>query len=433
MRAVRQGEWVCSGISIRANVLAVVEGIGRVDWARAPATSAPLQTIELRRSEWGRIVQLIGEGRGRTDALSVGAWRQEPSLARGGNTRVQLVQDPETVIDQMSPHLFWVSGVGSQDDRLVDVTGPGVATQRVLLTDVLSGPPLLPFYVRIAPAMTTHGSVVSSRGEQVSRAIVSVSELLDPPKRRPPGRAKTEPLKKRWVSELLTDDDGAFVLDGVGLGRYEFVVVHAALGRTKTVRQVDGSPLTLRLEAARRVRGRVLVDNRPAMGVSVRVVPDHTTYRDALDPIDVVAPATVTNVNGRFDLVLPSRGQGEVLLGHPGAANRRWPYADAERLPPVTDLGDLALPAPVTVRVYLSGGPCDLRAAGPIGTLGTTMITATREPPRPIYRFELPEPGFWWLDATYQDRPAALQPPVLRIDRNSAPELVELTATPASP
>ena len=428
-----QGEWVCGGISTRANVLAVVEGVGDLDWALAPATSAPFQTTELRRSTWGRIVQLIGEGRGGTEELGVRAWREKPSSMRERSTRVQLVQDTATLVDQLDPHVLWVSGVGSLEDRLIEVTGPGIATQRVLLTDILAGPPLLPFYVRVTPAMTIHGSVVSSRGKEASGAIVSVSELIDPPKRRPPRNAETETVKKRWVSELVTDGDGAFVLDGVGLGRYEFVVVHVSLGRVKTVRVVDGRPLTLRLETARRVRGRVLVDNQPATGVSVRVVPDLAAYRDALDPIDVVAPAAVSDMNGRFDLVLPSRGRGEVLFGLAGAANRRWPFGDVERLPPVTDLGDVALPSPVIVRVYLTGGPCDLRAAGPIGTLGTTMVTAIREPPGPLYRFELPEAGFWWLDATCDDRPAELHPPVLQIDQNGTPQLVEVIATPASP
>lgn len=85
-------------------------------------------------------------------------------------------------------------------------------------------------------------------------------------------------------------------------------------------------------------------------------------------------------------------------------------------LPVVTDLGDVVLPAPTPLTVRLPEGGCELVAAGPLGALGLSRVGSTFDRRDRVYRFLLPESGFWWLEATCDGASKPIVPSVVRVD-----------------
>ena len=159
---------------------------------------------------------------------------------------------------------------------------------------------------------------------------------------------------------MTTDDHGRFQISGLSRKVYEFVVVHAVQGRVLARRRVDGGTVVLRLREMPRVRGRVLIDQLPAAGVPIRAVPHQRDFERARDPIGFVAPGVVTGIDGRFDLSVPPRGTGELLIGGREVGIVRYPYATTGQLPMVSELGDIVLSGPREVLVQLE--PWFLRA-----------------------------------------------------------------------
>jgi hypothetical protein len=85
------------------------------------------------------------------------------------------------------------------------------------------------------------------------------------------------------------------------------------------------------------------------------------------------------------------------------------------------NLGDVLVPDPRRVTVRLLAPACDLMAVGPLGTLGLTIVRASKG--YGVYWLELPEPGMWAINAECAGATYALDPAVVAVP----PEGPELT------
>ena len=100
----------------------------------------------------------------------------------------------------------------------------------------------------------------------------------------------------------------------------------------------------------------------------------------------------VTADDGQFDVAVPSEGDGQLLIGNATGPRIRVPYPEVSKLGPVVELGDLALPPSADLLVRFRPG-CEVRAAGPVGDLGLTMVEASYNAVSGLYRLRIPEPG----------------------------------------
>lgn len=342
------------------------------------------------------------------------------------------MSDSQTDVHQIGPRSFWVVGRTGTNDRFLEVKGARATTVRIDSKTLIGGAADRPLRVFLRPPVPVAGLIVDTGGAPVEGALVSLFELIRsrPHTGEAPG---DEIVTKRWIAETTSDRSGRFLLNGPPPGEYEFLAAHPTRGRSVGERKVDGTPITLRLSPTPRVRGRVLRDHLPLVGVAVRSVPDQLVFARAADPVAVLAPGTVTDRYGEFELSLPREGSGDVVIGGGGLATARHRYADAHSLPAVTDLGDIVLRAPTPLTVRLPRGGCELVAIGPIGSLGMGRVSSTFDRHGAAYRFELPETGFWWLDAICDGESRTLVPPAVRIDSASTGETVDATfASPVS-
>ena len=367
-------------------------------------------------ARWGQPIYFIDAASGTGDDLRVTAWRQRRRPPGVSRPRVRVVPDSPTDVHQIGPRSFWVAGRADTNDRFLEAKGARATTVRIDAKTLIGAAADQPLRVLLRPPVPVAELIVDTGGAPVEGVLVSLFELV---RSRPPTREALggEIVTKRWIAETTSDPSGRFLLNGPPPGEYEFLAAHPTRGRWVGERHVDRIAITLRLRPTPRVRGRVLRDHRPLVGVALRYVPDQVVFARAADPVAVLAPGTVTDEYGEFELSLPGQGSGDVVIGGGGLTTARHRYADADSLPAVTDLGDIVLPAPTQLTVRLPRGGCELVAVGPIGSFGIGRVSSTFNVRDDAYRFELPETGFWWLDAICDGESRTLVPPAVRIDR----------------
>ncbi len=204
------------------------------------------------------------------------------------------------------------------------------------------------------------------------------------------------------------------------------------MGRAVLDWHPDGRPLSIRLQSTPRVRGRVMTGGVPVPGVSVRAVPDRQTFETAVDAVAIVAPAQVTAPGGQFDLAVPGEGGGQVVIGGPELGTVRIAYPDASRLEGMVELGDIELPSLVDLGVRFRPG-CDVLSVGPIGELGVVVVRSVFEPTTGLYQLEVPEPGWWWLEAMCPESSAAVASRLVLVNHRSSLQPVDLSADLGQP
>ena len=425
-----RGPAVCIGVPYEATGVAISEGQAGLSWGGTVPRAVTVQMVSTVAARWGRLIYFIDAAGGTGNDLRVMAWRPMPPLPGIARACVRVVADPQTDVYQLGPRSFWVAGRADTNNWFLEVKGARATTVRIDAEELIAAAADRQLRVFLRPPVSVTGLVVDTGGAPVAGALVSLFELI--PSRRPTREAQgDEIVTKRWTAETTFDPSGRFLLNGPPPGEYEFLAAHPTRGRTVAERRVDGTPITLRLRSTPRVRGRVLRHHRPLVGVAVYSVPDQLVFARAADPVAVLAPGTVTDQYGEFELSLPGQGSGDVVIGGGGLETARHRYADADSLPDVTDLGDIVLQAPTRLTLKLPRGGCELVAVGPIGSLGLGRISATFDVRDNAYRFELPETGFWWLEASCDGESRTLVPPAVRIDGASTGDTVE--ATFASP
>jgi hypothetical protein len=358
---------------------------------------------------WGRLVRVSAGGVSPADlhGLRITAWRADRSAVRPRARRFAPVEDDAVHVERISQTAFWVAGSLEPNDAFLVLQGPDVASQRIDLSSVASGPPEVPLFVAASVPISIAGRVESESGGAIEGAdvelLVSLKATSD---RQPPSDA---PLVREDATH--TDSDGRFEFKQLETGAYRIVARHPTLGRGEIWTTTGAAPPVVRLTPPVNVTGRVVRRGLPAPFVRIRFVPDASVWHSSVDPSLHVGSDAYTDETGRFTLPLPPNPVGSVQIIASDGAAVRVPVSPSNKTRQVA-LGDVALPSLLSAMVRLFPPiDCELSAAGPVGALGLSVVRATNS--SNLYRFELPEPGTWFLNVQCGGQDYGLDPPLL--------------------
>lgn len=401
-------DWFCVGIPAASAGVVLLQSESPVMYGVVrPANENQGQpTVQVITAQWAGAVLLDGYGTGSRNDLRLRVVGPVASSHRRTDVRLFLEWVRDVRVELLADGCYLVAGNVDRDDLLLEVDGEAVATARV---PIGAGELTVwqPLRVTLTPPLTVSGLVRGATGEAAAGAQLHLSELVE----RRDGDGRTV-IVRRALRDSTADGSGRFTLPGLGDRRYELLAMHPALGRRVVTFQPQGRPLDVELEAGQQVRGRVVRRGRPLPNVWVDVPPDHQSYLEAADPLDVLSFAAVTDSDGRFLVTLPPRGAVELRLAHEGAVVR-VPVAGQRsgRL----ELGDIEWPGSIAVRiVYAADERCGLAASGPLGRSGMTIVEAVILAPG-LRRLMLPEPGRWVLALVCLGREVAVDPPILEV------------------
>ena len=410
--------WECIGLRVDRSGVVLAPDAQPLTYGLVPVQTWPatVHQIDTRHAARGRLIRILGVA---GDAADVQVAALKPTISRSQphSIRTLLTADDTIAITQVGSSSFWISGSQRTTGTAIEITGGQVATQRIAIADWQTGLPELPIYIATAPPIRVAGQVLATDGRSAGGSLVSVSEIyLDEQVSRarragPEGPGKIdEPPRLRSVAEVQTDSDGRFVIAGLGQQEYEFFAMHATLGRVTAILEPSTAPVVLRLEVPKQVRGRVVREGQPVSDVSVRTLPNLAQLAAVLDPTDYLGGETVTDRQGRFVLGVPPSGSVELRIGSGDTGVVRRPLPPATEMPPLTDLGEIELPARARLVVRIDGAePCDLYATGPLGSPGVETIRSIRQEPG-LRSFWLPEAGGWSLSLFCNDQEEVLSP-----------------------
>jgi hypothetical protein len=197
---------------------------------------------------------------------------------------------------------------------------------------------------------------------------------------------------------VRSDASGAFSFDHLLPGVFLVSVIHDVAGRGDVWVKSLGEPVVVRLVAPARATGRVLKRQNPLASARVRFVPSVQAFMAAGDPRGLIVPETTTALDGGFVLTLPPEIVGVIqILGSDGTS-ARVPISSPTNAKEIA-LGDISLAERRVLAVRLLDTiSCTLSAAGPLHSLGLTIVQAAAAAGG-IHWFDIPEPGQWALDA----------------------------------
>jgi hypothetical protein len=404
----------CLGLAVEEAGVVLAEDSADQHWSAPALRPTPLTTLHdlmLVQAPWGAMFQISP----RPDSLERGPleatlWRFRRSHT-GRSRRLMLTPAPGYQAVWVTSGTLWIAGTRPEDDVLLQIAGAGVVTVRVALGPLRLNPSGNPIPVALDVATEVAGRVVAGDGRAVAGAVVTVSELVDEA-----GRLASSPapgLFRLRLDEVATDDEGLFVVNGLGQREYEWLAMHPLLGRTMIVGFPD-SPMTLRLESERSVMGRVTSGGEPLAGVPILILPLLEGLTASGDPLEHIGQEIRSDSAGRFRVPVPSRAAGDVRIGSnaTGIVRRR---VESGAGPSLIDLGDIELRRPSTVVVRLDGHDgCDMGAVGPLGRVGMQIIAANRHGPG-TWRLHPPERGRWSLVATCAGKALTLEPATFEV------------------
>lgn len=390
---------------------AVVAAGGR-DVRFAVSRAGDSSRVIWRPTRWGRMIRVRFREGARIDvAIHVlsAAFKSGTGMLR--ERRVST----DARVHQVGARLFWIEGLGT--DGRVDIVAEGAATLRVPLSDI-RGPAAIALDVSLKPEETIEGEV-RGRGVLLEGALVLLARLIDDPSAR---REKDEERPLEFLAETSTDATGAFRFDGLAREKHELLVIHPTRGRAQLIVTAPARP---RVAVAPRAvaRGRVVVDGVPVDAAVVSVLPAFEAIAGARNPISLFSESTRTGRDGRFETSLPDEGQVSLTVSYEGAA-ARLALGDVGDLPPVIELGDIRLEAPIEVEVLVALQPgCVLQAAGPVGEPGMAIVRALPlAAGRWLLRVRLP--GRWLFEASCAGTAVSLEPALATIERGSREPLI---------
>jgi hypothetical protein len=232
--------------------------------------------------------------------------------------------------------------------------------------------------------------VTSADGAPAARALDTVFRAIDP---LPAGPGAPVPLRV-LAAEMVADDEGEFLVEGLGEADYEIVAFHGQLGRASVNLEAAQTKVAIALQAAGIARGRVVAGGKPLAGIDIISVPDRATINAARDITEIKGGDARTGADGRFSVATASTGGGELRISGGSYAVRRVPLP--RPAVPLVDLGDIELVPGIDVKIVFDRavGDCTLRAVGPIGRTGMQIVTAVRNSDG-TYAAIIPEPGLW--------------------------------------
>ncbi len=424
--------WECLGVPLEEPVVLVAPSETEVGWAIASAQSVTNQEVHMTRTKWGRLLHVINpELTGAVGAI-VTPWREARRADEPDRLRIRLKPDDSVYVYPLAAGTWWIAGTnaGPNQDRFLEVSSPTTSAHRVPVFDLLSHPFDQTYTVALEPGAVLQGLTLAADGTAAGGALVTLFETVAPDDS--PHTIETSPKRTRWIGETVSDDRGRFEFSGLSRQPYSLLAVHPRLGRVEKTHP-GLAPVTLRLEPSARVAGRVWLNAIPAVGVSIRVVPQQVDFTESADPFLLLALPTTTDHEGRFSLGLPPQGKVELVVGGGSVPTVRRRLGSVQARRAVTDLGDITLPPPVEVFVRLDAPGCTLEAAGPVGTLGLSRLRATFVASQAAHRFDVPEPGLWWIEATCGGSPRGVLPPIFRVAADRASQVLDAELLPTGP
>jgi hypothetical protein len=371
-----------SGVDARG-AFAFVDG-DRVWWTVMTGAAA---AAEFQQSAWARLI-VVGEGADRGKLVATTAYPGTSSERRAA-FRLDTALVPNAHAVSIARAAVWLYGEQIPAAAWIELRAARSGPTYLSLEDVAQAPPSLPLWVALDEPRTLNGV---ARGAQAPAAgsIVTLFRVIDPPPMR---GDPLQPPRRVFAGETVAGATGEFQFDALGDVDYELVAWHPQFGRGIMPVGRGESSLTVRLESAGQVRGRVTAGGKPVAGVDVISLPDLTAYAQAADPTDVKGGDGRTGTDGRFVVSRAPAGGGEVRVGGGTVPIRRFPLPRAALTD--VDLGDIDLGSPIEVTITLDRDPgCDIRAAGPVGRSGLQVIGGTRAGPG-LFTMTFPEEGSW--------------------------------------
>jgi hypothetical protein len=372
---------------------------------------------DFRPSAWARLI-LAGDAAG-VGTLTATIAQPLTSAERRSSLRLETAFVAGAHAVPVSRRAVWITGEQIPASAWIELRAPGAAPVYLPLEEIAHAPPALPVWVTLDPPRALDGVVSGSQGVGAG-AVVTLFRLIDPPS----ARTDEHQPRRVFAAETIADASGEFRFDVLGDARYEIVAWHSQLGRGMAAVAPDDTSVTVRLESAGQVRGRVVAGGKPLAGVDVISLPDPRMYAQAADLTDVKGGDGRSGSDGRFTVSLAPGGGGEVRIGGAGYPIRRFPLP---RTPvPVVDLGDIDLGASILVTVVLDRDPgCDIRATGPVGRSGLQVIGGTRGGPG-LFTIAFPEEGMWEVHLLCGRDEHALVPSFVSITQANAGKEVRM-------
>lgn len=379
-----------------------------------------------RIRQWGRMVTLMPAGTADDpQELEITAWRPDRSAVRPHTRRFGRIEDSTVDIIRLSQTAAWISGEESGADGFISIDGPAVGSTRVSLPALAEGTPEAPFFVSLSMPFVLTGRVQSGGLQDVAGADVELFEPLAASEgggpHPAPQKAPREAPRMILHASARSDSSGAFAFERLAPGSYLIVATENALGRGSLEVKSLADPAVVRLVAPVRARGRVLRQHRPVVGARVRFVPTPEAFMATSDPRDLIADETATGDDGRFVLPLPPQLDGAIQVIAAEGTTMRVGVTRSGASKEIL-VGDITLPdrRRLTVRL-IDPATCTMLAAGPLGSLGLTIVRATGSGGE--HWFDIPEAGEWALDAecegvSYSVEPRSVVVPAHGPDKN---------------
>ena len=400
----------CWGMPVDARGVLMFEAGDRVWWTVVTARGVR----DFQSSAWGRLV-IAGNSAASGQISATIARPAGPQADRQSAFRLATVALPDSHAVAIGPASLWVYGGRVPPSSWIELRADGAGPKYVPLDEVAHGPPGLPFWILFDEARVVDGIARAPQGVPAAGAVVTLFRLIDPVPTRTDGRQQP---RRVFAGERICDESGAFRFEGLGDADYEIVAWHPQFGRGTVLVPRGGGSVTVRLESAGQVRGRVVAGGKPLAGVDVISLPDPVAYAQAADLTEVKGGDARTGGDGRFAVSTAPGGGGELRIGGGAYPIRRFPLPRAPL--PIVDLGDIELGVPIEVTILLDRDPgCDLRATGPVGRAGLQVIGGSRTAPG-LFRITFPEEGLWEVHLACGRDELALAPTVITITQGSA-------------
>jgi hypothetical protein len=416
-------------VPLDAAGVAVAAEPGHVRYSVAPGAvvHAGVETVGTATAGWGRLIAidtvdiLSVSSAPESEVLRVSARRLRVPPLRPQAVRLDVEIDDRVRIERIGARLYWASGTLPPGSGWIEISGRGLAASRLEVAEMASAPADVPVHVAVSPALGLHGLVTMAPGSTVPNTVVTLFRLSAPP------AAHDERNPTRIVvSETRTNEEGIFSFDELPADRYELVALHPVHGRANLRVVADGQEVELRLRARSRAVGRIVRDGVGVPGLAVAVMPSLADYASSQDMAELRGGETITSRDGRFSVVLPERGGGEIRIGDDRSGVRRIPLPPVEAQPPVIDLGTIALdPLPSTTLVFEGAGDCELMMTGPAGRAGMTIVHPARIGPA-LFEATMPESGAWHVVAICGRSERAVVPAIVAIAPGARDQTVRL-------
>jgi hypothetical protein len=348
--------------------------------------------------------------------VRVSAWTLDRPAGRPNTQKFDAVPDNAVQVIAMSDTAFWVTGPLPSTDAFLRIDGAHIARHDTSMATIAAGAADTPFVVDATNGVTIVGRVEAKSGEPVDGALVELfARVLGADDALGDGkRAENTPVVR--LATTMADGDGRFEFDGIEHGAYQVVATAFSRGRLAKWTTTASPPLLMTLEPPARATGRVVRQNLPAPDVKVRFVPGSAAWRNSDDPTAHLTADVTTDESGRFTLSLPPQASGDVQFIAPDGASTRIPLPSLSKLSEIA-LGDVTLPALISIEIRADIAGCRMSAIGPTGTLGLAVVPGRST--STIYQFDLPEPGEWFLDAECSGRHVSIQPPAIQVKPTS--------------